>query len=467
MKTLQLLKLVNESEKQALLQQLKSEKQRNLHKGFSIFIKKENPTKEELYKAFFNEEYKKEKDVNLRNELQFLNNEIEHFIVCREIKNEDNDYYKRSILLKKYLDGGQAELFHRECNAAIKDALKYETSHRLSHFLELKCKWNAKHHALWDSQWFELIEELSTNTDRVKNYSLQMYYKFLANVNRITTNLKLNHDPNDPRLAKLKFFKSEITYLKETSTLEPFTISSYYDMLTTNFDLDLKDRIKLTNQAIKLLKNEHRYLFSVYDKLAYYYFYELQDYQKFYETRKKGYHAYLSIIDYPQAKPLSNAIVNYMWACIVVEKYQECISIFEKHKSFIEENNAGYNNFRLRMIVAYLHLEKFERAYDLLPTDFINYPIIDKYFGRLLYCIVNIELKRTELAKTELNNSLKALSITPFEPDFEKAFKGLKVFLEFRQSKTVDKKKILEYFQSENAYIVSIKTYIQKTLPQK
>lgn len=85
MKTTALLNLLNEKEKLALLGQLKSEDKPRLQKALSVFIKKEEPAKEELYKAIFNEKYSATKDVSLRNELRLLNEEIEDFIARREI----------------------------------------------------------------------------------------------------------------------------------------------------------------------------------------------------------------------------------------------------------------------------------------------------------------------------------------------------------------------------------------------
>lgn len=462
MKTVSLLRLLNDKEKLALLNQLKQEKKPRLQKALSLYMKVSEPTKEELYKAIFSEKYTVAKDANLRNELRFLNEEIEDVLISRALEGNKNPYYKQRILLDVFFVYKADELFLSKYNEAMEEQKTYPYAKRLEDMLELKVRWHARKYGFSGTKAIELWDEIMSYKKRIENYALQIEYSYNEILNALSTNLTNEKVGKflQKKIAKLTPAKHTIYSTKPIQELEPMTISKYYSTLSLDFQSTVDDKIRYIEESIENLERYPEFIFGRYDKLAFYYL-SKNDITSYCKNSEIAYQLFLSIKHLPDAIKHYTTVKNYIIACVLMGKAKEALTVYDIHKNKMNEYLYKSNELVLYLVSAYILEEDFDTANALLPANFSKYSPQEVYFARALFVITNIELRHYELSATEIDNAIRALKTTSLDDDFKNIFKGLKCYLNTKLGKqNYTSSKILMYLEGKHLYPITIKKLV-------
>lgn len=123
MKTLELVNVIEEKDVKHFWKHLSNKKNGRTLVLFETLYYNSEITKEELFVVLFRKKYHAEKDYLLRNELRLLNVELENYIATSQLLNEENNFYKRYLILKKLKTGKEKNLFEKEWNECFNEAL--------------------------------------------------------------------------------------------------------------------------------------------------------------------------------------------------------------------------------------------------------------------------------------------------------------------------------------------------------
>lgn len=462
MKTQALLKLLNEKEKLALSKQLKEADKVRLQKALSVFIKETEPTKEELYKAIFGEKYTTTKDVNLRNELRLLNEEIEDVLVARTLKGDKNRYYKQRILLDVFYVYKADDLFQATYNEALDDQKSYPYAKRLVDLLELKVLWHTRKYGYSHPKSIDLWHEIMQYKSRIENYALQIDYFYSVVLNAIHTNL-LNTKYSkkmEEKVAGMKPAKPMIFSAKLIQELEPQTISQYYSILTMDSDVNEEEKLNILLQSINMLEKYPEFIFGRYNKIAFYYLNneDIENYCKYTET---AYQLFLSIKHLRDANLHYNTVKNYIIRCVLLCECKEALDLSDLYKSQLKEHERNSKELNLFLTAANVLDGNIDAAYRLLPTNFSNYSQEELFFARALFVIVHIELHEFEFSQREIDNITRAIKATPKNRHFKEVFKGLFLYLNFKkknQKGNIDES--LSYFKRNDIFTYTLRNIL-------
>lgn len=452
MKTASIVKLLNDKEKLNLLNQLKQEKKPRLQKALSVFIKKDEPTKDELYKAIFGEKYSKAKDVNLRNEVRLLYEEIENFIVKREVVAKEHKYFKDQILLSTYAQDKESTLFETEWNRVVNGLdLRFELR-TLYDLIVLKDGYLKDKASFKNGDFRKVFEFWKSHKMNVINYCFDRYIRYCFLYNALVRNLS-NIEFSNSSYDTIKTESIETDDLIYKLGIENLSNYNRYWIKMTqvaNVNTTLEQAIELLHEAVKLLDyGDKDNRITTYQSLSYMYFYS-KNAEKAYISITKAY----ELLTPETITKNSNIIIvrDVIMSMHETLRIDECIVFFEKHQKILEKHLVDYIIVVNVMLMCYLRKGDFENAYKIIPTDFSKVSHYNLYNFKLSYVLILIKRREYEQAKREINNSLKMLRKVKFDFDsYTLAFEAFHKLLKRKMNPKLkmSDKEILEFTKLE------------------
>lgn len=450
MKTYNLLKLLNSKEVISIDSVIKKRNKESLIRLWKGLLKKDfSDKKEELFILTFKEKYTKEKDYLLRNELRILNEIISNLIIEQDaIKNNNDDIYilERMITLKKI------EEFESMWAESYKTSLLKKHYTTLNKLLHLKIKYHINFDEVSIKNYTQIIElihkkklfsQLQKEEQEGENAVLEAHAERVlkalnANQNIVikntakkdkTDDLIINYYQQRAEMYQLSGEK-KITHIlktiKDVETLALIRPSLKSDISTLNASLGLE------------------YFLNSDYKLA----------DKFYKTAFEQYDIKNMNIDF---------LFNYFVNLIMIEKYEECNTLFKEFFFLIKDSKKLMNRFQYFNAIAYLFRDQPLKAFKLLTQDISQRPVNEYYYYRMVYAMVYHQLDDYENASRELVNILQTFRFRSDAQTHEKPIVTLLMNLVSLQANKLNQEKYKKDYKKIRQEFEQISKQDEKT----
>ncbi|MEZ4887026.1 MAG: hypothetical protein R3E32_20010 [Chitinophagales bacterium] len=463
MKTTDLLNSLQGREKKEFETVIKMHKRSSL-KNLYFFLKKQiikntEPDKATLYKSVFAKKYEPSMDYLIRNELRLLNNELEHFLVQKQLEKtfKENIHLYNLWLLRGLKERG----LHQEFEAAFKKTIAKAKEDLQYEIMDKMTTLYLRH--LITSQ--EITEELYEKTIREG---------YIEKINWIQKDAVRKMRASEVMKAfaerTIKVTRPDFSYsnLMQTMNLQADVVndsySNYLYLYALSFQQIGLEKIETLQKALGFIAQchqpemeaENRKLFILATIALEYYL--------------MGYHQaadeyYLQTLQYAEANNQGlqlTVIFNYFSNCIKLKKYSEAIELFNTHQAAIEANEKVHYRFLCLKAMCHIFLEETEKVMDCIPSKIQQRPDAQYYYFRLVQIIAFCQLEDEETAMRECHNFLKMYRYHAeheVDVDYETVVRFLlryakaKTEVSLKQTMDLEKlKKDIATFVDENGY---------------
>lgn len=370
-----------------------------------------------LFKKVFEEDYTKNKDYLLRNELRLLNEILYKYLAERTAimhLAKNNSLYSY-WLARAYFERGIKTLFRSDIDEMIKAAASHQESFETIGLSESPALYSMK--SLWmiDNQP-KLQENIAQQLDALHQWEHEEKKRFLYRLREIEAreaylqNILRTIVPDQYTTGDWRTPGQTVVDLSDISGTDIFaqyTVLKKHTYQTSGHTRIqvLRDTLGLTetDEAIAVLT--HRARFATRNQLAT----ELII-QGHYE--EGDFHLEKCIVEgAPYKWPnFFSTVHNYMVNQINLRQYEKGIRIYHDFKTMIESNRLK-NQGRLFLAYFYLYLRQDDEALKLLPKETeLSVPL--QIISRFVYTISFLMRHEYALAVTELKNmrrSVKAI----------------------------------------------------------
>lgn len=408
MKTIDLLNSLEGREKKDFEAVIKTHKRERLKKLY-FFLKKRlgkesEPQKEVLYEAIFGKKYEASKSYLIRNELRLLNEELEDFLVKRQLEKtfKTNPNLYNLWLLRMLKEKGlkvEFEIHYKKSIAKAKEDLQYELMDKMMTLYLQNLIVNT-----------EITQELYENTihtgyvERIKWIQKDAVRKI-----RATEVMKAFTE----RTIQVTNASFPFTDLQNTIDLQLEHVNDNYSRYLHLYALSFRqqglEKIQTLQAALEYLENytqpeppvENRKLFLLATIALEYYLMS---------NHQAANDYYLQTLHYAQSTKQTlriSVIFNYFSNCIRLEKYAKAINLFETHEAAITSNERVHYRFLCLKAMCHIFLQNPNKALDSIPSNIQQRPDAQYYYFRLVQIIAFCELEDEETAMRECQNFLK------------------------------------------------------------
>ncbi len=469
MKTTDLLNSLQGREKKEFEAVIKTHK-RNSLKNLYFFLKKQlnrtnESSKASLYKAVFARKYEPSKDYLIRNELRLLNDELEDFLVQKQLEKtfkENVHLYNLWLLraLKERELYQEFEAAFKKMIAKASDDLQYEILDKMT-TLYLRY--------LITNQ--EITEDLYQNT---------IHAGYLQKINWIQKDAVRKIRASEVMKAfaerTLKVTNPDFPYsdLIQTVDLKEESVNDYYSnylyLYALSFQKTGMEKIILLQKALGFIEQCHqpemqaenrKFFLLATIALEYYLMGNHQAADDYYLQT-------LKLAESSKQKLQLTVIFNYFSNCIKLQKYAKAIELFEDNQAAIEVNEKVHYRFLCLKAMCHIFLKETEKAIDCIPPNIQQRPDAQYYYFRLVQIIAYCQSEDEEAAMRECHNFLKMYRYHEkheIDVDYETVVKFL---LRYAKAKTeVPLKKIadLEKLKVDTTIFIEENGYAGNYLP--
>jgi len=408
MKTIDLLNSLQGREKKDFEGVIKTHKRESL-KNLYFFLKKNlhkegEPEKVVLYKKVFGKKYEPSKDYLIRNELRLLNDELEGFLVTKQLEKafKENTQLYDLWLLRALNDRGlhqEFEVNFKKSMPKTQDNLQYELGDKmmtlyLRHLIVSQEITEERYENTIRAGYLDKINWIQKDAVR-KIRGAEVMKAFAERTIRVT-------NPDFPHSDLLQMMD-----LKSEKVNDHY--SNYLYLYALSFQQMGMEKIATLQEALVCIaachqpemKAENRKLFLLATiALEYYLMGNHQSADNYYQQT-------LQYATESKQELRLTVIFNYFSNCIKLEKYETAIELFETNEAAIEANERVHYRFLCLKAMGHIFLKEAEKAIACVPPNIQQRPDAQYYYFRLVQIISFCELEEEEAAMRECQNFLK------------------------------------------------------------
>ncbi len=408
MKTIDLLNSLQGREKKDFETVIKTHKRESLKKLY-FFLKKrlnreDEPDKGALYQTVFGKKYSSSKGYLIRNELRLLNDELEDFLVKRQLEKafKTNPNLYNLWLLRALKD----RKLHTEFEAHYKKTIP-KAQENLQYELIDKMMTLYLQHLIVHT---EITEDLYENTIHAGYMErIQWVQKDAVRKIRATEVMKAFTE-RTIKVTQPEFPYSNMLHKVDLQLAEiNDAYSNYLYLYALSFQQSGVEKITTLQSALTFIEKcqqpemevENRKLFLLATIALEYYL--MRNYQA-----ANDY--YLQTLQYAHSTQQTlriSVVFNYFSNCIKLEEYAKAIELFETHKTVITSNERVHYRFLCLKAMCHIFLAQTDEAIICIPPNIQQRPDAQYYYFRLVQIIVFCELEDEEAAMRECQNFLK------------------------------------------------------------
>ncbi|MGQ3013850.1 MAG: hypothetical protein ACT6QS_09095 [Flavobacteriales bacterium] len=400
MKTVHLIKLLEEPEKKELEQIIRERKRASLGRLYKYLQQaaQKGYDKESMYRAAFAEKYSTSKDYLLRNELRLLNQVLESLIIHKETEKKAHETESNLRLLERMLEKGETDLFRNIFTQTERTAIAQHDYKSLVTLYTCAVDHTIRYKEISVDHYEEVLRLL-----QLKKEALLRYADEVAAEEELRRNfsLKVIHTL-DPTLYEQTSGKPS------SDAFEPGPVSSYLRKYAASYMQNGQEKINTYLQLIEALPEVSRLrparsrdLTALYGNLAL---------ELFLEGRYAEADVYYTIaLKHTNDTPaFLDLYFNYCVNALLLGKHQEVTDIYKAHYREIDKNEKLRYRFACFAAIACLMLNKPAEAFRLLDPEIIRRPVTEYYYYRLVYAMVYFQKNDLDNAEREIGNILQS-----------------------------------------------------------
>ncbi len=402
LKTIRLLEALQKDELKQLSTVLQRKGRQSLTQLYKYLLNnKDHPlNKEELFEAAFAEPYKKEKDYLIRNELRLLNNKIYDLLVHNRLtqKMDDDYYFFYHHLLREFKDRRLEDILEKTFHRVYKKAKQEREDKALVKLIDIYFKY-VKDFKEIEFPLYKEIHQLVVEQHKhfIKSFltrlrQIETHRAFLERALQV-----VNEEQSfSPLTEQINFNKQEYN--------SPY--SKYLFLKSRSYQLEGEQKIDVLQQAFSQLKKMNKRKVDIVEEkgfclgtigLEYFLNGNYEQAQNFYKR------AITLLEENDRAVDLS-LVFNYVSTILKLGAYEKAITIIDRYKKAIKENEKVFYRFECMRAMAYIFLEKVEKAYDIIPFKISHRPEPQYHYFRFIYAIVFYLRGDVENALREVRN---------------------------------------------------------------
>lgn len=469
MKTTNLLNSLQGREKKEFEAVIKMHKRNSLQKLY-FFLKKglqkdTESDKAVLYKAVFAKEYEPSKDYLIRNELRLLNDELEVFLVEKQLEKtfKENAHLYNLWLLRSLKERGLYQEFEAAFKKMIAKAradLQYEILDKMTTLY--------LHHLITKE---EITEDLYQNT---------IHVGYLQKINWIQKDAVRKIRASEVMKAfaerTLKVTNPDFPYsdLLQSMDLKDEKVNDHYSNYLYWYALSFQqtgiEKIETLQDALGFIEGcyqvemeaENRKLFLLATIALEYYLMG---------SHQAADNYYLQTLQFAKSTKQQlrlSVVFNYFSNCIKLQKYAKAIELFEENQVAIEVNERVHYRFLCLKAMCHIFLKETKRAIDSIPPNIQQRPDAQYYYFRLIQIIAFCQWEDEEAAMRECHNFLKMYRYHEeheIDVDYEAVVKFLLRYAKAKTEVLLKQKADLEKLNLELVDFVEKHNYAGNYLP--
>lgn len=419
MRTLDLIRGLTEKETEQVSAELKSNKRSSLYILLKELLKyqhgEEVPENAQLYKKVFKQQYTKEKDYLLRNELRLLNEQLYRFYVTATFTSHATEHGTayNFWLAKAFYTRRLKNILNQNLDEFIEDSLEFMPPQLTTFPIYSSAMMGMK--SLWMIETYPKNQEsLQQQLDFTQKWELEATRRFfylLAEINARKAYLQMTLSRIENKFAALPdyFGNDDMDELSFKSLIDSDWYARYIKLKIKLYQTKGEKRIEIIKQMMSYEEKEEvqkvvsaNALVSNLGNLALEYI-NLKKYGEAAVYFEKA----LEMADSIKTPTILAHIQNYIITLVLKGNYQKALDVYQKYQSIIKGTRSA-NTIPIFTSYALIFLNKPDEALSSFPK--ISQLIVQhQSLVRFGIAICYIQRKQFDIALNELQNIKRTL----------------------------------------------------------